>query len=164
MEIELRWIKAHVGHHGNELADEAAKNGALQAVRSGNIRPTKAFFKREIRERQLQDWNQKWISDPECRQTKLFYPEINRKESYKALKMNRKNISVYVRYVTGHNFLNRHNNLVDPSRYPTKLCRFCGEEEETSEHILTLCQRFSFIRYQTLESTKTAQRTGNFRS
>ena len=28
--LMLTWIKAHVGHEGNDLADDAAKQGALE--------------------------------------------------------------------------------------------------------------------------------------
>ena len=51
-------------------------------------------------------------------------------------------ISALVRFSTGHNFLLRHNNLIDPLKYPSKLCSNCGEEEETGDHIINRCPKF----------------------
>ena len=135
--VKLRWIKAHVGYYGNELADEAAKKGALESeFRSGGVKPSKAFYKRKVKESQYKDWNSKWTENAAYRQTKLFYPVINPKKSKEVLKQNRKELSKYVRFITGHNFLNRHNLLVNPALDTSKLCRNCGEEEETGDHII----------------------------
>ena len=51
-------------------------------------------------------------------------------------------VGTLVRFTTGHNFLNRHRVLLAPTTPLSKLCRFCGEEEETGDHIINNCPRF----------------------
>ena len=50
-----------------------------------------------------------------------------------------------VRFSTGHNFLRRHENLVNPGQQ-SKLCRHCGQEEETGEHIINRCLKYTQYR------------------
>lgn len=45
--IELRWIKGHAGHKGNELADTLANLGAEKAVSGGVLAPDRILAKLE---------------------------------------------------------------------------------------------------------------------
>ena len=60
-----------------------------------------------------------------------------------------------VRFLTGHNFLNRHNKLLNPNLNISKLCRNCGEEEETSDHIINRCPQYGLHRYGLHGKTET---------
>ena len=144
--IELRWIKAHVGYYGNELADEEAKVGTAQLAKSGTILPTKAYFKRHLKLQLSKLWTKQWEQLKECRQTKLFFPAPNDKQTAKILRCDRETLSSLVRLCTGHNFLRRHNKIVNPSTPTSKLCRHCGDEEETGDHVINHCPRFSALR------------------
>ena len=73
------------------------------------------------------------------RQTKLWFPLINLLLSKKILQLDRIELGRLIRWITGHNFLRRHQNLLDPDNYVTDLCRLCGTCPETAEHILTQC-------------------------
>ena len=56
--------------------------------------------------------------------------------------------SVLVQFYTGHNFLNRHNAIVDYG-YPehdASLCGYCGRAEESTFHVLTACRWFRRLR------------------
>ena len=73
-------------------------------------------------------------------------------KSNRLIKAGRELYSQAVRRITGHNFLRRHNALteyVDTS----PLCRYCGDQAETSGHIITECEAFwkergdSFLSY-----------------
>ena len=44
---------------------------------------------------------------------------------------------MFVRAITGHNFLGKHQNYINSDI--SKVCRFCEEEEETFFHFLTDC-------------------------
>ena len=51
--------------------------------------------------------------------------------------------------MTGHNFLKRHNNLVNGNldTHPDSFCSFCDEEvPETTLHVFAQCDRFALIR------------------
>ena len=58
-------------------------------------------------------------------------------------------------FMTGHNYMNRHQYLIktnqrhyvpDPEDTPT--CPYCGQGEETSEHIIAECGNFNHIRFK----------------
>ena len=51
---------------------------------------------------------------------------------------------MFVRAITGHNFLGKHQNYIDPQI--SKHCRFCEEEEETFHHFITDCPTLRTLR------------------
>jgi hypothetical protein len=44
----------------------------------------------------------------------------------------------YIRWVTGHNFLQYHKSLLDEGK-TNPMCRLCGQEPESSSHLLVNC-------------------------
>ena len=50
----------------------------------------------------------------------------------------------FVRAITGHNFLGKHQNRIDQAI--SKACRFCDEEEETFHHFITECPSLRLLR------------------
>ena len=141
--IEIRWIKAHVGHTGNEKADELAKKGAqnITEIESDTPRPPKSVMQKKIKNSFLTSWNESWIARADCRQTKIWFPRINTKYSENIIKYDRQQVSSLVQLFTGHNYLKRHQALVDHS--DDNLCRLCLEDEETSLHVMTECPALS---------------------
>ena len=78
-EVVIEWIKAHVGHLGNERADELAKEGA--EVRVPGCEPihplSKAITSRHIKNSIEKKWHLYWLNEVKgCRQSKLFFPNI----------------------------------------------------------------------------------------
>ena len=49
-----------------------------------------------------------------------------------------------VRWITGHNFLKRHNAIINQET--NAVCRFCELELETSSHLITDCEVLVFKR------------------
>ena len=74
--VVLKWVKAHVGHPGNERADELAKQGAENQLLLANNIPKLANtqVKSELREKTVAYFNKMWQAYPKCRQTKHFIP------------------------------------------------------------------------------------------
>ena len=66
------------------------------------------------------------------------------------IKQDRKIVSLFVRAISGHCFLARHEMLVHKTDYNSSLCRFCRREgvsrQETPEHIIKYCMYFDDIR------------------
>ena len=96
-------------------------------------------------------WQKYWDEEQPCRQTKLFIPTISKKLAKLALNCNRKDFSVYIQMVTGHNGLNYHNTLIDLG-YPDEFSASCIEcgEIESSLHVITDCVMYVDARLQTL--------------
>ena len=91
-------------------------------------------------------WTARWLNNKACRQTKLFFQKPNTKITKQIMQCCKKTYGKAVRWLTGHCFLNRHNNLLDPYNNPDPLCRHCKEEEETPWHIIARCGAFQHIR------------------
>ena len=59
-------------------------------------------------------WNERWLNTAGMRQTKIFIPNIfNRGRAKKARNLNRNDMGILIRNVTGHAFLRRHNYIVN---------------------------------------------------
>ena len=106
--IEVRWIKAHNGIIGNEIADRAAKTGANLLVRQ-EVGLSKAATKDRVTTHLYRMWNEKWKNQESCRQTRMFIPEIDRGKSKKIMSLKKTDLGILVRHVTGHAHLARHN-------------------------------------------------------
>ena len=65
-EIEVKWIKAHRGILGNEIADRAAKTGCNLPV-TINIGVTKTHIKARINDIFYARWNKRWEESITCR-------------------------------------------------------------------------------------------------
>ena len=58
-----------------------------------------------------------------------------------------------VQIITGHNFFARHNALVNKTTGTgEEMCEYCGEEEETTFHLVAECHCFIKPRYLIFKS------------
>jgi hypothetical protein len=147
--VHLHWIKAHKGYKGNESADKLAKQGAIAQNSQGISKISKQSFNQIITVLINSKWQAEWQSATTCRQTKHFFPEINTKESHKLFLLNRERISQCVRFITGHNFMLRHQSLIN-SEISDNFCRLCDDHEpESSQHIICECPALGIQRMKT---------------
>ena len=149
--VRLVWIKAHVGHPGNEKADALAKQG----TRLPNIQrialpkqATKSAIKFAIDE----IWKFLWASYNDGRQSKQFYPSIDRSKAKYSYNLSRQELGRLIRITTGHNNLFYHRSNVDKTKTTSPLCRFCHEENETFYHFATNCPCFRLSRLTFFQS------------
>ena len=150
--VHLRWVKAHVGIPGNEVADFLAKRGtSLGEGPSNELLPSLAKQKVEIKTYFQQIWSKAWNAYQEARQTKIWFPIPDIKKSLEVLNMKRGNLSRLVQFLTGHNNLKRHRNIqngvIDPES-----CRLCEEDEESSYHVIAECPAMQYFRREIFQN------------
>ena len=167
----IRWCRSHQAgpeYAGNNRADAlangAANNVELEVAKDAPL-VSMSTLKSIWRDRIDDLWSFNWQRLNECRQTKLFFPTINKGLSYKVVNSSRQLWGVLNRWYTGHGFLNRHNFLVygpkDEAYYPQcDLCSYGDHELQTPSHLISVCPYFFELRAQifgfyTLESPYT---------
>lgn len=73
--ISLVWIKAHVGHTGNERADELAKLGTeLDVEESVWVSRPFSFLARKSEGRMYGEWGNEWRNCGIARMIEEFFP------------------------------------------------------------------------------------------
>jgi ribonuclease HI len=75
--VEFSCIKAHIGIHGNELADKLAKEEACtkDTTVSFNRIPKSTLYK-EMEEEATQKWQKEWEDCTKAAITKQFFPNV----------------------------------------------------------------------------------------
>jgi ribonuclease HI len=153
-EVVLKWIPAHTGYMGNEIADQCAKAGSekpTKRLRNGTTVPStsigtpksniRSLLKKELYNKSENNWQ----SSTNLQHARKFLPGYNTKRSKELLNLNRKKTSLITNFLTGH----------APTRYILKKkglynddvsCRFCEEDDETAEHLLCDCSKFNLER------------------
>jgi hypothetical protein len=73
--VTINWIKAHVGHEGNERADALAKEGTTKMNYNAEpiIPVPRSWIKGKIHAYLTKEWTSRWQGTSEARQTKLFF-------------------------------------------------------------------------------------------
>jgi ribonuclease HI len=141
----LSWVKAHVGISGNETADILAKKATQLSTQNPNpnlpIAPI--HVQNAITKFSNANWDTYWNGRADCRQTKLWFPTPNPKESKFILKLNRNDFGLITRWLTGHCFLARHESLIN-NEDPT--CNKCFMAHQTPWHLLKECPATRAIR------------------
>jgi ribonuclease HI len=154
--VTLYWVKAHVGHKGNEEADALAKQGTeLPENLAVETKPPRRNLIRDIALKASREWENRWQSLKSCRKTKLWFNEPSDKIAKTLAQLSREKVYRLAQFITGHCCLNRHQHLIGNIDSPT--CRMCMENDETPEHLVTECaalcrQRFITFAAPTLNS------------
>jgi ribonuclease HI len=150
--VKVHWIKAHVGHQGNEKADDLAKQGTKKS--SHVVEPilpvSKSWTSRKIKEYINNEWINRWNSISEARQTKIFLPKPNAKLANKLLSYDKQTCAKLFRWILGHSFHNYHNHLLHPERSTGPYCRACNLEKEETSHLFAYCEALSQIRMKVI--------------
>ena len=137
--VTVKWVKAHVGYHGNELADKLAKE---QVERPGDpfdgVLPPPNVVYGHIEEYFRTLWSGFWNTVPYS-QSKFWFREVNPSRAKSILKHVRKEVTLLGRWLSGFAFLRRQNELVTPGSHFTITCRLCDSAPERAIHILTEC-------------------------
>lgn len=143
-DVSLKWVRAHSGNPGNERADNLAKAAAGEYLtridQNDQSELGKELLKAVFHRQTTKAWNKRYLADPRYRQTKLFYPEIDRTKSKALVKLPRYLLSRCVRYISGHCFLRDHMQKLQEWQGET-FCRLCEDrvEVETAWHIIAEC-------------------------
>lgn len=151
--ITLNWIKAHVGHEGNEEVDDLAKQGTTADPTEDDpaVSLPPSFYKLRLREEMFKEWDQRWQQTMQmqktCRQTRLFLPHPDKSYSKLLLQLNRDKLSLVLQALTGHNNLNYHQHNIGKQDSP--MCRICGTHREESWLTLTQCPGLDKTRQET---------------
>jgi ribonuclease HI len=146
--VKIHWIKAHVGHEGNEKADQLAKLGTTKInFNAEPILPVpKAWVKNTVKRYLHQEWTRRWQGISEARQTKIFFPEPNGKITKRLLTYDKQTCGLIFRWTSGHSFHRYHNNLLYPDKFVSPICRLCNENREESSHLFAYCIALAPIR------------------
>jgi hypothetical protein len=160
-EVRLRWIKAHVNHKGNEMADSLAKAGAVAHMQDVNLNglvvedlnevpPPYSHLVNIVTKGVEKLWSDKWMEakkvdgSPLYRQSKYFFKTPNKQKAYNLLRTDRHTLGKAIQFITGHSFLKRHVGLLaqakDPTLTPDITCRLCKKGEETPFHLVMECE------------------------
>ena len=139
--LEISWIKAHVGHIGNERADQLARESAELTPNVHGIMLPYSYFKTQVNNVTYKLWADEWQQQSTCRLSKNFLPFPCKQKSKEILKLSRSQMRRLLELITGQNNLNYVQSKIHPGRI-SKLCRFCDEEEETFAHFLNECPCF----------------------
>jgi len=150
--VTIRWILAHVGVDGNEVADEEAKSAALRnagmEVATGNgigkpIIRLAAAAKRAVRERIRERWSKQWEREKTSAPTKRLVQAPNKKtiRIYEGLSKPQCAILIQMRTMR----IGLRHFLFKIKAVNSDKCS-CGEGSQTPKHVVMQCSHHIELR------------------
>jgi hypothetical protein len=130
--IDLRWIKAHGGKKGNELADRLTKEATNNNEYEENYnRIPKSTTTREIKGQGTKQWQNEWDATSKGTLTKWFYPDVEHR-----MRLTVSPTPNFTAIITGHgnfnSYLHKFNIKEDPG------CS-CNKGDQTVDHVIYNC-------------------------
>ena len=150
IKIVLQWISGHTGLHGNERADELAKQACQlkQHDMPVNITTAREMIKNYGRQQWLNEWAQ-------GKTGRNMFKHRTRPTQRKETALNRQEESSLFQLRTGHCLLNSHLSRTHKSH--SSLCRHCQLVDETVQHHLLECSELGDLRAELLPPTPTIE-------
>ena len=158
-QLIISWVKGHqegkpefIGNLNSDfIANSTAKNLEIP-IEYDAPKPSFSTIKSKLVLKVDDLWGQKWMKKEDYgRQTKLFFPYIDKSRSHKILCRPKRVFSRLCQFISGHNFLARHNFIVygpqDEGYDPN--CQYCDMGmPQTAKHLLSDCGYFLLLRSQ----------------
>ena len=130
--IELKWVKAHVGIHANEIADRLAKEVNKNHHETYNRLP-KSAIKRNNRQHSIRKWQSQWEETTNGAVSKEFFPSL---EGRLAVNLNLSpNITAIM---NGHGNIRSYLHRLKIIGCPECPCK---HGTQTVDHLIFQCER-----------------------
>ena len=127
-EITLRWIPAHCGYEGNELAKRSSNNDRATRIK---LPMPRCVCYTALRRKTIVSWIESYKLNP----PKMFNILWRDKFSKDLIRMNKRDLRAATQILTGHACL----NLSKLNRSVQPLCPLCEAEYDTVPHLLAKC-------------------------
>jgi ribonuclease HI len=147
--VTINWVRAHVGHDLNELADHLAKQGR-HSLSKLDTPVSKAALKNAVNNWLNTRWRKWWNDTTSCRRVKQWFDGPDKQRSEHLMSLGRTELSNIIKLLTCFS-----NLLVHRARINTNVidqCRLCKSHSETGWHILTECPALEWTRRQNFYS------------
>lgn len=133
-DMELYWVKAHVGNKGNEIADVLAKEATNRLEVDLRIKISSRKLKKLIDNYIDRRWQEAWIASDCGRHTFEIFPVISRYRIYSDFCVNQ--------FISGHGVFPAYQNRM----HQKNMNCICGCINGDVKHILYDCNKFVGIR------------------
>ena len=142
LSVKFVWVQAHVGIEGNEAADSAAKEAAIQKRAKEYTSFPISYAKLQIRKELQEEWNREYLESIQGSTTRSFFPTLDSVKRFREL---HENSFETTQVFTGHNF-----SLSYLHRFKIKSGSKCpcdSYSQQDLKHLLEMCPRYEHYRY-----------------
>ena len=137
--LEILWVAGHAGIQGNDLADQCAKEAALQAEELDfeDSQPLSfSEIKKEIKSDIINSWQRQWDRNEKSQLLHQIKPTVS---DDSIISLSNSSVDKRInRLMTGHSNLSEHRWKMKIQDMTSPVCK-CGKDNGSVEHYLLDC-------------------------